>query len=425
MLITALPPSPRAISAGIVPHRAWRQCRAALLEALSAGPATIALLGEAGTGKSWLLRHLETILRKHGRAVTLLRQGDLPWHLVPGAVLLIDEASRLGPQALAALAAQRSAFVILADLPQFGEALARQASPPRTVRLPPLEPDQVGDFVAQWLPLIGRDPRGITADGITRLALHTGGTPRLITRLLNAAFAFGPDQTLITAALIDEVATLRLDGGATLAGDRPPAKPAPPVQAAPRRKRAGPAAAFAALAAAVVIMLRPSDTAPPQAVKLPAPPIEAASVPPPSRALATPVQVVQAALPEPTVPNAPPRTARPPPVALADPALPSLLKTPLPAVPAVPAVTPVAEPILIPARQPPIEAAQPGPDMADAGPGLVLVAHRGDTLRDLYASLYRGVEAPPFEVVVAFNPKPVVAGSVVIFPAPRGGWPRK
>ncbi len=59
------------------------------------------------------------------------------------------------------------------------------------------------------------------------------------------------------------------------------------------------------------------------------------------------------------------------------------------------------------------------------GMGLVLIARRGDTLRELYASLYRGVEAPPFEDVVAVNPKPVVAGTVVVFPEPAGGWTRR
>ena len=56
------------------------------------------------------------------------------------------------------------------------------------------------------------------------------------------------------------------------------------------------------------------------------------------------------------------------------------------------------------------------------GPGLVLIARRGDTLDALYARVYRGVTPPPYEVVVAANPKRIVPGTIVVFPTPVEGW---
>ena len=59
------------------------------------------------------------------------------------------------------------------------------------------------------------------------------------------------------------------------------------------------------------------------------------------------------------------------------------------------------------------------------GPGLVLIARRGDTLDALYARVYRGLTPPPYEVVVAANPKRIVPGTIVVFPTPAEGWSRQ
>ena len=55
--------------------------------------------------------------------------------------------------------------------------------------------------------------------------------------------------------------------------------------------------------------------------------------------------------------------------------------------------------------------------------GLVLLAGPGDDLASLYAKVYRGVTPPPFDAVEAANRAPVTPGTLVIFPAPPGGWP--
>jgi nucleoid-associated protein YgaU len=58
------------------------------------------------------------------------------------------------------------------------------------------------------------------------------------------------------------------------------------------------------------------------------------------------------------------------------------------------------------------------------GPGLLVIAKAEDTLQSLYNRVYKGLQAPPFEVVEAMNPHEIKLGDVVVFPAPPGGWHR-
>jgi hypothetical protein len=67
---------------------------------------------------------------------------------------------------------------------------------------------------------------------------------------------------------------------------------------------------------------------------------------------------------------------------------------------------------------------KPLPASHVGGPGLVLIAQRGDTLQRLYANVYRDRKAPPFAKVLAANPGPFKPGAIVIFPEPPGGWQR-
>jgi general secretion pathway protein A len=86
---------------------------------------------------------------------------------------------------------------------------------------------------------------------------------------------------------------------------------------------------------------------------------------------------------------------------------------------------PQAPPLPAPTPRP----AQPRPQApagqapsADGGPGLVLVARPGDSLEKLYTSVYRGMTPPPFQAVLALNQGPLRPGTLLIFPAPPGGW---
>ena len=62
------------------------------------------------------------------------------------------------------------------------------------------------------------------------------------------------------------------------------------------------------------------------------------------------------------------------------------------------------------------------PGQGGGAPGLVLVAHPGDTMPVLYAKVYRGVRPPPYADVVAANHVPLRPGAIVVFPAPQDGW---
>jgi hypothetical protein len=62
---------------------------------------------------------------------------------------------------------------------------------------------------------------------------------------------------------------------------------------------------------------------------------------------------------------------------------------------------------------------------ATAAPPMVLSATSGDSLRSLYARVYRGFTAPPFSVVRAANGATIKPGDLVVFPAPPHGWRRR
>ncbi len=66
--------------------------------------------------------------------------------------------------------------------------------------------------------------------------------------------------------------------------------------------------------------------------------------------------------------------------------------------------------------------AEIAPPTGHGGPGLVLLAGRGDSLAGLYSKVYRGMEPPPYSVVASANREPIVPGSLVVFPEPPNGW---
>ena len=389
-----------------------------LLARLGAGPAFFALLGPAGTGKTWLLQAVAAALRQQGQAVILVRRGELPIEAAPGAVILVDEAARMDDGPLARLEGMRDASIVLADLPVFAARLQRLARPPAIIPLAPLRSGDMPGFATAWLA-----SRGVPADILTpaaaaRLSEHSDGVPRLAVQLLRAALAMaGPSAgAWIGADLVDEVAALRFGGfdavsaeaaepvagedlvhADPLAPGSPPAL-APEVQEAdpgsparvasgrPRavRGRAGQAAAWGAVAASLLVaaVLAASYWQFPSGAR-------EGSAPPPAH-------VAQH--------DARERA----PVAATGQGTPSL-----------------AAPAAIKAVLPPPPADTGRRGQAGGAPGLVLVANAGDTMTALYAKVYRGVRPPAYADVVAANHMPVRPGALVVFPAPLDGWPER
>lgn len=155
----------------------------------------------------------------------------------------------------------------------------------------------------------------------------------------------------------------------------------------------------------------------------------AAPTPPPEASAPVPAKdavgaKIGAAMP----PSGPPPSLPAPPAAVAAVAAPPLVvAAPAAAAPgrATPGVVPGVVPKAVPEGAPEAsrEASREAPPRP-AGPGLLVIAKANDTLRSLYERVYRGLQAPPFEVVAAMNPRDIRLGDVVVFPAPTGGWKR-
>lgn len=79
-------------------------------------------------------------------------------------------------------------------------------------------------------------------------------------------------------------------------------------------------------------------------------------------------------------------------------------------------------PSLEPALAPVEPVRRMGSSWPAAGKGLILTAESGDTVLSLYRRVYRGVTPPPFAEVVAANPAPLRRGSLLVFPPPPNGW---
>ncbi|MGH7097937.1 MAG: hypothetical protein ACREE4_09810 [Stellaceae bacterium] len=185
-----------------------------MLGALSKGPAFLALLGPPGTGKTWLLQAILTALRQRGQRAMLVPRGELPFKIAAGTVVLIDEAARMGAERLAHLSGVRDASLVLADLPGFADRLKSVARPPTVVRLAPLMPEEIPDFVAAWMALRDVPADIVNKDAMARLVAHSGGVPRLVAQLLWAALAISARHGIARVGNeeVDEAAAFRLGG---------------------------------------------------------------------------------------------------------------------------------------------------------------------------------------------------------------------
>ncbi len=477
---------PAARPAGIEPiqHPAWEEARNAILDLAAEGPVTAVIVGQTGTGKSWLLRELASALGDYGFPTMMLLQGNLPMNLGSGTALLVDQATMMDPVTRAELLAQDQGVVVMAAT-EWPDDAADQLSPkPVIVPLRLLRPYEVAEFAGEWLHRSELPPT-LDPAAMNRLIARSGGRVATVVTLLAETVSIFSQPLAAPLQAAPVPMPVSTASPATL-----PELPPTPRRATIYR----PLIAASAVAAALLLgwILLPTSThttatpttttvaeapPPPPAIPAPAsspPSIVASTAPaaplPPVEPAETPrpaPTAVASATPEPPIPSAPAVAADSPPAsptrpalppirnadvsapALAAPASPPRLPDILPetqASPALPAVAAGSPPPLAASAAPtlvatlndptstalaaqaapvaPVAEFAPRPTSHNGGPGLVLVAQRGDTLQSLYDSVYRDRHAPPFTSVLAANPRPFKPGAIVVFPEPLGGWER-
>ena len=359
-------PDPRFLHHGAAVEAALAALTTGILE--RAG--LLVLAGEVGTGKTTLVRQLLESLPPEVRSVLVMHptvsfeeildhvllelgvpvQGGerealldrlaefLREHRYAGgnAVVFFDEAQALNDATLEALPTLldlvredgRSALqIVLAGQPELESRLAasgHEALRSRvavTVRLGPLARDEVAAYVRARLEHAkARDLDLFTPDALARLAVLSGGIPRTINVLCEAALtsAFADGRHHIGGPTIDAVwadyAPLHAPQGTPM-----PRAPADPLRIAPtageaparvsrRRPLALAAAGVVAASALALLAIRPWHAPPPAPEPVPATPPPPAAPPSPVESAAPPETQ-----PEPAPPTA--KTVEPPPSA--------------------------------------------------------------------------------------------------------------
>lgn len=330
----------------------YEEAAAALAYGIDHRKGFLSLVGEAGTGKTTLLRYLLDSLSAGTRTVLLLHptvsfEEILEYILmelgvpVDGAkklvllqrlnefllehtrsggnvALLIDEAQDLDAKVLEELrllsnletGSEKILQILLAGQPELEAKLAQgnlrqlRQRIAMHVRLRPLAPGEVVSYVHTRLEYAGSPDRDLfTVDALARIAEVTGGIPRIVNVLCDACLVtgFATGSKKITAAIVDEA---WVDYSRLLPPSEVPAEPAAtpvaapvqaPVQAAPAPAPMPPPPAPVAAAPTPV-----PEPAPPAAATEPEPPPEpvaAPPAPPPPAAVAPPP-----AMPEPPPP---------------------------------------------------------------------------------------------------------------------------
>lgn len=290
----------------------YQEAIAALAYGIEARKGFVSLVGEAGTGKTTLLRHLLDTLDRNVRTVLLLHPtvafDDILEHILRelglstkggrklvllqrlhefllehtraggNVALLIDEAQDLAPDVLEelrllsnletgrekilqiVLAGQPELEVKLADpaLRQLRQRIAMQ------VRIRPLSPPEVEAYVRTRLERAGaRDASVFTPDALSLIAQVSDGIPRIVNVLCDACLmaAFATGQSRVAPAIVQEAWA---DFGRP-PGTSPPAPtsvervprpppPPPPVAVEPPRPPSSPAIAASTVPTTVALV---------------------------------------------------------------------------------------------------------------------------------------------------------------------------
>ncbi len=245
----------------VVPYAAWMDALRDVSIGVRSGHVVV-LSGLPGVGKTSLLHALSTLLRQGGRPVALLQPDQPP---PPAAVLLVDDAHRLGEDALQAALSHPAACVLAGGpaLAILAGGLSRRVT---TVALHPVPPGAASGFVAALM-REGGQAIPFTPGAAERLQALGRGLPGVMAQVARSAVGIASQRS---AALVgpDHVEQAWQDQTAT--HQAAPARPAPPdrqavAPAVPRRRR-WPAVATIGLAAglAVLLLVRPRRIEPVQ-----------------------------------------------------------------------------------------------------------------------------------------------------------------
>src|SRR5688572_2121909 len=266
-------------------NRCYEEAIAALAYGIEQRKGFMSLVGEVGTGKTTLLRHLLETVSPNVRIVLLLyptisfeeileqvllelgvpvgssSKGAmlqrlhefLHEHTLAGGnvALLFDEAQALDTRTLEELrlvsnfetGMEKIVQIVLAGQPEFEERL-RQPEHRQLrqrialhVRVRPLNASEVADYIRVRLEHVdARDPGLFEPDAMARIAELSAGIPRVVNVLCDAcctsAFALG--RSRIDRAIVDETwsdySGIAPDGGVSTAAPEPFLPPPPPLR---------------------------------------------------------------------------------------------------------------------------------------------------------------------------------------------------
>ncbi|MGI4953216.1 MAG: hypothetical protein ACRYGM_15540 [Janthinobacterium lividum] len=179
---------PFPVLAGVdeaVPHPSWTAALDSVRSGLSAG-ALVVLTGEAGLGKSLLLRTLRRDLEQEGEVVVLLPGDDAGAPAWPSSVVLVDGADRVPARLLQYLAGHAGRCVLTGG-PGLHAMLGEFGRTPMQVALRPLTPDEVGPYFRAQVERAGLPEALLGPDTLAALASYGRGVPQRLQKLANQA----------------------------------------------------------------------------------------------------------------------------------------------------------------------------------------------------------------------------------------------
>lgn len=219
----------------LFPEPSHEAAFAAALGAMRAGSALVVVRGETGTGKTLLLKRIESELRRTGAYAAYVPYAkfgpdDLLACIGPALgfpsdapaspsrpparrVALIDDAENVPGELLAGLDGRAAALgiqIVLAGGPRLDGAMADAGQEVTTrVQIEPLQTSTVADYVAHRLHLAGGvQVDAFSPEAIAAIAHYSRGIPRLINQVCGRALVLAnkmPERVLSLATVAEAI----------------------------------------------------------------------------------------------------------------------------------------------------------------------------------------------------------------------------